>query len=190
MTQKDTAQSVTFRHPQVAFIAPARDLLCAVESGRWGQAAYVCAEQLSDPAKAAAALDELVAGTEYDPATVELWPASLAGETLTWQTDPGTAARALDLFQRVLMGQWRELEWVTRMASKTIPDRDVAGTLALLRHEHAAPGGFPDHPHASWSIAAAPLPARIAYHAWKQLGAGVGSPPTFSLPDRPIDVSW
>lgn len=189
--------TLTITHPHIALLADPDTGVARVWNdvlaGQWGIAATVCASRLADPAATRALLDEV--GASFAVADATPLTATLDGDRLTLHADTYPAAAALDLFMRVHCGQWNEMRYhCTHNLDTFRPDVD----LTVLRHE-ASRGydetvphddrGFPPHPNASISIAHAPLPAQIAYHAYKALGVGAPGQPTFALPDGPVTLT-
>lgn len=145
------------------------NLYRAVLAGRWSAVADYTTARLANPGAARAELDALAGGRRvaHAPMTVtgEVWLESCTGH----ERD---LIAALDLYQRILIGQWRELAWVTNAAHRDGP-ADVGDACDRIRHRHQKPGGYPAHPRASWSIHNGPAEAVVAYDAWKALGGGV-----------------
>lgn len=214
-------QTVTVRHPDAHLLARTGrgvvDTYKAIATGDWAALVDLCAhpdagEKIINPAEAAIVLDEAAALSGYAfPAVGQL--RTVTGRLLDEQTyeitgEPGMAASTLDLFMRLLCGQWDEIGWVCSMATQhanagadhPIWDRYSLNVLRgrlchhrdhpryeeyrpLERHE------FPTHPSASISIAQAVEPARLAYWVYKLLGAGAPGGPTFSLAGGPVTVT-
>ncbi|KQP63122.1 hypothetical protein [Nocardioides sp. Leaf285] len=191
----------------------------AVLAGEWDAVIDLCADpaagaKIPDPTTARRALQEAAAASGLafpEPDRTPLGPGDPAGlreqvrgeDTVVITGPLGASTAALDLFMRLLCGQWAELDWHCALASATdrAPGWDplALNSLRCLVSRTRAPVArgeyrpltedeFPDHPSASVSIASAVLPARVAYHAYKHLGGGTVGAPTFSLPGGPVEV--
>lgn len=104
---------------------------------------------------------------------------------------------ALDLYMRIICGQWDEISWAPSLHSPTYNPRyernltRVRGDLCHTRNQPSQPlepHQYPAHPAGSVSIASATPAARLAYHAYKHLGAGAPGAPTFPLDHGPVTV--
>jgi hypothetical protein len=186
---------VTIRHPQAHRLADVAETWNDTLRGDWGKAvSRVCPERLIDPEQAERVLDDI--GASFKVATFEPLKADLVDGAITFHADRNQTASALDLFMRIACGQWNEMRFHCTVLGDGYPaDGDV--DLTVLRSGFSKPyddtlpwddRGFPEHPFASISIAQAPLAARVAYHAYKALGAGASGSPTFSLPDGPLTI--
>lgn len=194
--------TLTFQHPQIGMLASFGDVHSAVLKGHWSVAATISAEKARDLKGQQDALDALAVESrltfEPDDAAPHV-TTSLDGDVLTVQAETeGLISGALDLYMRLLCGQWRELDWVCALnsvtdraagfdAQETVQIRNAYGRYAIRQHP-LSQDQWPDHIAAAISIAQSTLPARIAYHAYKFLGGGTPGGPTFSLPDGPLVV--
>lgn len=206
--------TVTIRHPKAALIEPFTTTVDAVLRGDWAIAARLCAEKASDLAAQQAALRRAAraSGFTFAPPDFTTFPLVVVEQdALTVEAEKVShVTGALDLYMRILCGQWDEMDYWCCLSSAT--DRDPAFdrySLLLIRSEYGnarnpmlrgkTPGArpvykplepteWPDHPHASIGIAESVLPARIAYWAYKMLGGGAPGGPTFSLPDGDLSV--
>lgn len=194
--------TVTIVHPHAGLLYFAAVAYNKTLAGRWGVAAALCVNRLTDPVSTAAVLDDIGTGFAvpdferltalvpdgFEPIVTEVDSISFSGSLVT-------VTSALDLFMRILMGQWNEMRYhcVSRRTEGFLPDVD----LTALRARESRPyddtvpwdeRSFPPHPNASISIAQAPLAAQVAYHAYKELGAGAPGSPTFTLPGGPLRV--
>lgn len=207
-----TMTSVVIHHPHASLLSALGETWSQVVSGKWSIAARLCSwhgDRILDLDGACAALDAAArrSGLQFhEPAPeatlrvgvdAEKGIAILTGE-------PAIALSALDLFSRVLCGQWRVLIEHARLCQDGRGGRAVRNThrpddLGRIRNRYgrvAALGGglrienneWPAHPLASLGIAEGPLAAQVAYHAFKALGGGSAGGPTFSLPDGPLYV--
>jgi hypothetical protein len=205
---------VTIRHPRVALIEPFTTTIDAVLRGDWAIAARLCAKKASDLAGQQAALTRKTreSGLTFAPSAHTTFDmVILEQDALTVEADTvGHVAGALDLYMRILCGQWSEMDYHCALRSGTgrapgyepyslLTIRCAYGNARSSMLAPTTPGGkatykplghdeWPDHPHASVGIAEAVLPARIAYWAYKLLGGGAPGGPTFSLPDGPLSV--
>lgn len=164
-TPLPTGPAVQLTHPDVELLTGAPTLYEAVLAGRWSVVADLCSEHLSDPAAAAAQLERLgetARTSTYYPGPGGGFATShdAATHTLTWHTEAAEAARVLDLFSRVWMGQWGELVWTTGAA--TVLDPSVA---VQVRGEFQIGDLWPVYP-AYRSIASSSPAARLAYSAY------------------------
>ena len=193
---------LTFQHPHIGTLAAFGDVHSAVLKGHWSVAATISAEKARDLKGQQAALDALAvaSGLTFEPEDAAPHVTTvLNGDVLTVRANTeGLISGALDLYMRLLCGQWRELDWMSALNSATDrasaynPDdivqiRNGYGRYGQRQHPLAA-DQWPDHIFAAISIAQSTLPARIAYHAYKFLGGGTPGGPTFSLPSGPLVV--
>lgn len=186
--QRPDAARVVLRHPDVAALQPAVDLHAAVLNGRWSAVADLCAERLTDATAAGAELNLQYEQAGYTPLMVAPLPQRLDGDELTIEGTAAEVAEALNVFMRVLTGQWREIDWVSRWASRTFRDYNGTG-VEHVRVIYQRDGAYPEVAGASWSISNSkvPLAGRMAYNVWKQLGGGVAGRDQLPL-QHPIDV--
>lgn len=140
-----------------------------VQAGRWSAVVDLTADRFTDAAAAGAELDRLA-----PPAgDVDGWPEpSVVGDEVTFDGDPALLRSALDLYTRVLLGQFGELAWSTGNGA-------LSDACNSVRATYQRAGAWPAHPRGSWSIAgpSAPREAQVAYDAWKLLGGGVAGRP-------------
>lgn len=80
---------------------------------------------------------------------------------------------ALDLYQRVAMGQWSDLPDHAPNIGFHLTRHEVGAELTRLRARHTATPAALQHPSASLGIAAAGDNARLAYDLWHALGGGM-----------------
>ena len=219
--------TITLRHPDVALLATtgrgALDTYRAALTGDWAAIADLCADpaaggKVPDLAAARRALAQAAADsgivfatpTDVDASsaipTQEIVEAADGGETAVVFTGAeGVILSVLDLFARLMCGQWSEADWHATMNAPSM-ERTSGGwdpyglnrvrSVVCTTRDHLPgevyrplePHEFPDHPNGSIGIAESPLPAKIAYHAYKMLGAGAAGSPTFSLPNGPLVV--
>lgn len=186
--------TVTIRHPHATLLADAAIAYNETLSGHWGIAAHLCAARLTDPEATARVLEDIgstfaVTDHDHEPLDFHATPGAIVVNA-----DVARTGAALDLFMRILCGQWNEMRYHCAMRlDQYTPNVD----LTVIRAEASRAyddtvawdeRAFPPHPNASISIAQATLPARVAYHAYKTLGLGAPGTPTFSLPEGPLRV--
>jgi hypothetical protein len=199
--------TVTLIHEHAHLLSNLGEVHTAVHTGRWSIAADLCADKALDLPGQRAALDQIAAAsgvTFADSDTMpEITAALTGGDTLAIDgPDIAQIRSALDLYTRLLCGQWLELAWTfgaptrTRGGGHDADDlllarqqfgRVATGPMNLRRHP-LADNEWPHHPATYISIASAVLPARVAYHLYKDLDSATAVPPTFLLPGGPIRV--
>lgn len=223
-----TMETVTITHRWSHLLAPVGDIMARATTGDWALAAELCAEHLTDPERCGAELNALAQSVGIGPdggsdrLDVHLhFPDDTTGQySISFTGDPGLLTASLDLFSRVLIGQWSEVSWHGRVRQVIADDAGTKVTyfddfelnrlrcLALTPPERGqsdlrwrtADGEtyrdldgrplrrLPDYPNSSNGIAEGPLPARLAYHAYKHL-TGKPDDPTFSLPEGPLQLA-
>lgn len=182
---------VTVTHPHAALLEDVARTWNDVHAGRWGIAAELCASRLRDPAATAHELNlcgETAAVPDFDQLLV-----SVGDGQVTFHARPQVVTAALDLFMRILCGQWDEMSWHVGMFNNGLRMVGLTQLRAVHSREYdnTVPWderAFPPYANASISIAQATLPARLAYHSYKELGGGTPGSPTFGLPDGPVTV--
>ena len=80
---------------------------------------------------------------------------------------------ALDLYQRVAMGQWSDLPQHAPLIEFNIDPHELGRALNRLRSDHTVDPVSLRHPNASLSIRGAGEPATIACDIWHALGGGM-----------------
>ncbi|WP_426560668.1 hypothetical protein ACPPVT_12445 [Angustibacter sp. McL0619] len=192
MDDSSGSPRTTVRHPRAALLVPAASLYAAAVEGRWGQVAVVCEHAAPGSLRAAGSavdrLEHFAAGTG-----LVFGPATLLGYTsepgaVTFHATAAQAIQLLDLFRRVLLGQWCEVAHVATVHARNAVPPLVESAICDLRTELATPGAFPHCRGWLWPLRRAPLPARVAHHAWSQLTGGLGGVPLFGLPYGPLTV--
>lgn len=158
-----------------AVVQDALELYTAVLGGRWSAAVDVCVDCFADPDAARRELDALAVAPmdPVDPVTaVAPFSTSVSGDSVTFAGDVRMLRSALDLYTRVLLGQFGEVAWATGNGALT-------EATAMVRATHQRQGAWPVYAQASWSVAGASAPrrAQVAYDAWKLLGGGVAGRP-------------
>lgn len=160
--------------------AAVRTYLAAVD-GRFGAVVDLFEDRFADPAAARAVLDAYgaAASVDWDPGDVAPIDVEVITPDSVVVTAPSAAVvrNVVDLFMRLWCGQFDELA-EARGAIRMSRDR----VLACARFSLQAPGAWPEHPGASWSIGSdnVPAAARVAYDIWKLLGGGVADRPVLS----------
>ena len=190
-TNDPGADAVTITHPHAGLLVDVARTYNDVYAGQWGIAAELCASRLRDPEAAARELNlcgEAAAVPDFDRLE-----ASIGDGQVVFHARQHVVTSALDLFMRILCGQWDEMSWHCGMFNNGLRTIGLTQLRAVHSREYddTVPWderAFPPYANASISIAQATLPARIAYHAYKDLGGGTPGSPTFGLPDGPVLV--
>jgi hypothetical protein len=208
--------TVTLRHPHAALLATTgRGVVGthrAVVAGEWAAIADLCGDEAAgSKVRDVESAREALNGTAADSRIGFLRGFGTLGlSEHTEDLDAGSYAitgpedlvvAALDLFSRLLCGQWDEAHWHSTLSAVTVPGRGEGSRLNALRghlchtyeplgreYRSLEPHEFPAHPSAAIGIAQAPLPAQVAYYAYKALGGGTANRPTFTLPHGPLTV--
>lgn len=191
ITTAPDAEAVTITHPHAGLLADVARTWNDVYAGQWGIAAELCASRLRDPLATAHELNlcgEPAAVPNFDKLEV-----TLGDGQVTFHARTHVVTSALDLFMRILCGQWDEMSWHCGMFNNGLRMVGLTQLRAVHSREYddTAPWderAFPAYANASISIAQATLPARLAYHAYKDLGGGTPGAPTFALPGGPVTV--
>lgn len=174
--------AVEIMHPRAALLMPAFELYNEVQAGNFAAVAHACSDFLVDPERCA----QEIAVVTKQPATgwIPLPVANLApgGESITLEWESHEAAAAVDMYSRVLCGQWSATVGITQPYC-------LSTAMSRLRGDHQKPRlqgaatrtveyGWPPFDNGYVSIASAVEPARLAYHAYCALTPG-HSAPTF-----------
>lgn len=198
--------TVTLIHPHADLLANIGEVHAAVHAGQWGIAADLCADKALDLSGQRDALNQYAATSGLPFTTDDDEPRIVAHvtgpDTLTLDGELPEIRAALDLYMRLLCGQWLELARMLgappRTRRRTSDDTDdllhirqrygrvADDTLTNRRRHPLADNEWPSHPSAYISIASAPLAARVGYHLYKDLEGGAS--PTFPLPGGPVRV--
>ena len=210
-------------HPHAALLAHTGSGVAGtwadVRCGDWGSLARLCGhrdggEKVPDLGFAEETLADAAARSGFtfaDRTEVEgtlratLLPAAGGEDVSAYELvgDEGEIVAALDLFMRLLCGQWDEVDWLCSTRSQTprgpgwepMDLNWLRGVVcrtftpgALTGQRRLRPEEFPGHANASVGIAESVPVAKIAYHAYKLLGGGAAGGPTFAAPGGPVIV--
>ena len=184
--------TVLVRHRDAHLLAGVPHFYAAVFSGRWEAVAGLCAHRLTDPDAAARELSAIAAKHLPEPP-----PAAdrVAVETLQAAADEGSVRftgdlhvlmAALDLSQRVEIGQWARVADTALGYIDTVAEAGEELLRARVRLQ--TPDGYPPDAHASWGVDRGSTATRLAYHVWKHLGGGTASKPAFNIGFLTVDV--
>lgn len=150
-------------------VTDAVSLYVQVHAGHWAAAVTLTADNFTDPKAAGDALDALA----VDPFAITAPDLHAQGDQVTFDDAERPLVRsALDLYMRILLGQFDQVAWSTNNGS-------LSDACDQVRLHHQRAHVWPQYPRSSWSIAGdhAPRDAQIAYDAWKLLGGGIHDRP-------------
>jgi hypothetical protein len=151
----------------VAVVTDAVALLRRVWAGQWSAAVDVTEDRFQDPTAARAELDELAVGMTVSLSDALVVSAQPDGAVQV-DGDQAVLMQALDLYMRVLMGQFNEV-------ARVCDQWDLGSVCDQVRFMHQRGGAWPGHPHTYWGIHSSQTSPRavLAYDAWKLLGGGM-----------------
>lgn len=200
--------TITIRHPNAHLLADTgRGVVgtyTSVVAGYWAAVADLCADKIEDLPRAQQALNDVAQTSGYKFVDIDVITGVMTERVLDdgayeiVSGGEGSATRAIDLFTRIICGQWSNVAFESGLSAGEWSDFDqwsldrMRGQLCRTRADYdrrpLRADEFPAHPHASVGIAESTLPAKVGYHAFKMLGGGAAGGPTFSLPDGPLVV--